>query len=433
MLEALEVKMKSQMEKESKDTARKSHASDNGGSSVAKDNAALSPRPVKSVLTEEMLTRFASRAAAYDRENHFFQEDFDDLKAAGYLLLPLPREFGGAGLTLAEMCREQRRLAYHAPATALAVNMHVYWIGVAADLWRRGDTSLEWILREAAAGEIFAAGHAESGNDVPLLLSTAKAERVEGGYRFTGTKHFSSLTPVWTRFGTHGLDTSNPEQPKVVHAFITRDSAGYKIKESWDVLGMRATRSDDTVLDNVFVPDRYIARVVPAGAAGIDLFVLSIFAWALMGFGNVYYGLAKRALDQTIRSVKNKGSLALTRSMAYHPEIQHAIADMIIELESIEPHLEKVAEDWSTGVDHGAQWPSKIFAAKYRAVEGSWRVVDLGLDVSGGQGIFRSAGYERLVRDARLGRIHPANSFLTHEVVAKTALEISLDESPRWG
>jgi alkylation response protein AidB-like acyl-CoA dehydrogenase len=119
--------------------------------------------------------------------------------------------------------------------------------------------------------------------------------------------------------------------------------------------------------------------------------------------------------------------------MAYHPEIQHAIAEMAIELESIGPHLEAVAEDWSNGVDHGAHWPSKIFAAKYRAVEGSWRVVDLGLDVTGGNGIFRSAGYERLVRDARLGRIHPANSFLTHEVVAKTALGISLDEQPRWG
>jgi alkylation response protein AidB-like acyl-CoA dehydrogenase len=187
------------------------------------------------------------------------------------------------------------------------------------------------------------------------------------------------------------------------------------------------------VLENAFVPDRYIARVVPAGAAGIDQFILGIFAWALMGFGNVYYGLAKRALDQAIASVKTKGSLALSRSMAYHPEIQHAIAEMIIELESIEPHLESVAQDWSNGVDHGGQWPSKIFAAKYRAVEGSWRVVDLGLDVTGGAGIFRSAGYERLLRDARLGRIHPANSFLTHEVVAKTALEISLDEQPRWG
>jgi alkylation response protein AidB-like acyl-CoA dehydrogenase len=433
MLGKLEFKMKSQMEKESNHAASQSRSSDTSGSRDVINASASLLRPVESVLTEEMLARFASRAASYDQENRFFEEDFEELRKAKYLLLPLPSEFGGAGMTLAEVCREQRRLAYHAPATALAVNMHLYWIGVAADLWHRGDVSLEWILREAAAGEIFAAGHAESGNDVPVLLSTTKAERVDGGYRFTGQKHFGSLSPVWTRFGLHGMDTSNPAQPKIVHAFMPRDTAGYTIKETWDVLGMRATRSDDTVLENAFIPDRYVARVVPAGAAGIDPFVLSVFAWALMGFGNIYYGLAKRALDQSVRSVKSKGSLALSRSMAYHPEVQHAIAEMIIELESIGPHLEKIAEDWSNGVDHGAQWPSKIFAAKYRAVEGSWRVVDLGLDVSGGQGIFRSAGYERLVRDARLGRIHPANSFLTHEVVAKTALEISLDEQPRWG
>lgn len=408
-------------------------SSGNGNSRETGNSSGPVSRQVQPVLTEEMLARFASRAASYDQENRFIHEDFEELRASKYLLLPLPKEFGGAGMTLAEVCREQRRLAYHAPATALAVNMHVYWIGVAADLWRRGDTSLEWLLREAAAGEIFAAGHAESGNDVPVLLSTSKAERVDGGYRFTGRKHFGSLTPVWTRFGLHGMDTSDPNQPKVVHAFMPRDTEGYTIKKTWDVLGMRATRSDDTQLENVFIADRYIARVLPAGAAGIDPFVLGIFAWALMGFGNVYYGLAKRALDQTIASVKGKGSLALTRSMAYHPEIQHAIADMVLELESIGPHLESVARDWSNGVDHGAQWPSKIFAAKYHAVEGSWRVVDTGLDVSGGTGIFRSAGYERLIRDARLGRIHPANSFLTHEVVAKTALGISLDEQPRWG
>jgi len=119
--------------------------------------------------------------------------------------------------------------------------------------------------------------------------------------------------------------------------------------------------------------------------------------------------------------------------MAYHPEIQHTIADMVIELESIGPHLDTIAREWSQGVDHGANWPLKIMSAKYRAVEGAWRVVDLGLEVCGGAGIFRSAGYERILRDARLGRIHPANSFLTHEVVAKTALGISLDEQPRWG
>lgn len=398
----------------------------NGGESTATGQPAH-------VLTDEMLSRFESRVATYDRENRFFDQDFEELRAAKYLVLPVPKEFGGAGLSLAEMCREQRRLAYYAPATALAVNMHLYWVGIAADLWRRGDTTLEWILRDAAAGEVFAAGHAESGNDIPVLLSTSKAERVEGGYRFTGRKQFGSLTPVWTRFGLHGMDTSDPEHPKIVHAFMPRDNSGYIIKETWDVLGMRATRSDDTVLENAFIPDRYVARVVPAGGAGIDAFVLSIFAWALMGFANVYYGLARRALDKSIASAKSKGSLALSRSMAYHPEVQHAIAQMVIDLESVGPHIERVAEDWSSGVDHGAEWPMKIFAAKYRAVEASWRVVDTGLDIVGGHGIFRSAGYERLLRDARLGRIHPANSFLTHEVVAKTALGISLDEQPRWG
>jgi alkylation response protein AidB-like acyl-CoA dehydrogenase len=394
--------------------------SGNGGESSATGQPANQPSPAP-VLTDEMLSRFESRVATYDRENRFFDQDFEELRAAKYLVLPVPKEFGGCGLSLAEMCRQQRRLAYYAPATALAVNMHLYWIGIAADLWRRGDTSLEWMLRDAAAGEIFAAGHAESGNDIPVLLSTSKAERVEGGYRFTGRKQFGSLTPVWTRFGLHGMDTSDPEHPKIVHAFMPRDNRGYIIKETWDVLGMRATRSDDTVLENAFIPDRYVARVVPAGGAGVDAFVLSIFAWALMGFANIYYGLARRALDKSIASAKSKASLALTRTMAYHPEVQHAVAQMVIDLESVGPHIDRIAEDWSNGVDYGAEWPMKIFAAKYRAVEASWRVVDTGLDIVGGHGIFRSAGYERLLRDARLGRIHPANSFLTHEVVGKTA------------
>ena len=411
-------------------TSRMSEAPKTNGGSGSSRILHSSP---KSVLTEEMLERFAARAVTYDRENRFFKEDFEELRAAKYLLVGVPAELGGAGMTLAEVCREQRKLAYYAPATALGINMHIYWTGIAADLWRRGDTSLQWLLTEAAAGEIFAAGHAESGNDVPVLLSTAKAERVDGGYRFTGRKQFGSLTPVWTRLGLHGMDTSDPSQPKIVHAFMPRGSKGYTVKETWDVLGMRATRSDDTILEGAFVPDQYVARVVPPGAAGVDMFVLSVFAWALLGFGNVYYGLAQRALDQTVASVKNKKSMAVSRSMAYHPEIQHAIADMAIELESIGPHLESVAQDWSNGVDHGAQWPAKITAAKYRAVEGAWRVVDLGMDVSGGAGIFRSAGYERLMRDARLGRIHPGNSFLTHEIVAKTVLGIGLDEQPRWG
>src|SRR3954462_1036385 len=115
-----------------------------------------------SVLTTELLNRCRERAPLYDRENRFFHEDFDELRAAGYLRIALPQEFGGLGLTLAEAARGARTPAQYAPATALALNMHNYWVGTAADLLRSGDKSLEWLLREAAEGEIFAAGHAES-------------------------------------------------------------------------------------------------------------------------------------------------------------------------------------------------------------------------------------------------------------------------------
>src|SRR5690242_12442653 len=131
--------------------------------------------PAPSQLTDELIEACGQRAATYDRENRFFSEDFEDLRRAGYLLLAVPTELGGQGMNLAQVCREQRRLAYRAPATALATNMHFYWTGLAADLLRAGDESCKWMLEEAAAGEVFAAGHGESGNDFPVLLSSAKA------------------------------------------------------------------------------------------------------------------------------------------------------------------------------------------------------------------------------------------------------------------
>ena len=384
-----------------------------------------------SILTDDMLDRMAERGAGYDRDNRFFQEDFDDLRQAGYLTMAVPRELGGRGLSLAEAGLETRRLAYHAPATALGTNMHVYWTGVAADLWHAGDRSLEWLLKDAVAGEVFNAGHSERGNDLPVLLSTSTAEKVSGGFRFTGHKMFGSLMPVWTRYGLHGMWADAPGGPKIVHAFMPRDADRFRIVETWDTMGMRATRSDDMVLDGAFVPDPLVARIVPAG--GVDAFVLGVFAWALMGFANVYCGIAQRAVDVTVPAIKAKSSLGVSRSMAYHPGIQHAVAEMGLALDPIAPHLDKVADDWSKAVNHGATWPSKIVSAKHHAVEACWRIVDLAMEVSGGAGMFRGNELERMFRDARCGRFHPANTFLTHEIVAKTALGIELGEQPRWG
>src|SRR4051812_29244119 len=200
----------------------------------------------RALLTDDMLARFDERAMTYDRENRFFTEDFEELRESGYLKAAVPKEYGGSGLGLDEVSRLQARLGYHAGPTALAVNMHVYWTGVASDLLKQGDTSLVWLLEKAGQGEIFAALHGEAGNDVPGVLSTAQAERVDGGWAITGHKIFGTLSPVWTYAGFHAQDNSDPENPKIVHGFLPKTTPGLEIVETWDTLGMRATQSHDT-------------------------------------------------------------------------------------------------------------------------------------------------------------------------------------------
>jgi alkylation response protein AidB-like acyl-CoA dehydrogenase len=388
---------------------------------------------VGSLLTDEMLATFDERAPMYDRENRFFAEDFDDLRASGYLLAAVPTALGGFGLSLAELAPLQRRLAYHAPATAVAVNMHLYWTGTAADMRRMGDDSLLWVLEAAAAGHVFAAGHGERGNDIPLLLSTSEAERVDGGWRITGHKIFGSLSPVWTFMGLHAMDSSDPSAPQIVHAFVHRDAPGVRIVDTWDTIGMRATTSHDTLLDDVFVPDSQVGLVCAAGFAGAGLFHLGVFAWGMLGFGAVYLGIADRAYDLAVAGAHQKTSIALTRSMAHHPGVQSGVAEMRMKLEAAQAHLDRTCSDWSDGVAHGAEWPLKLIATKHNVTNRAWEVVDRAMELTGGSGIFRSNRMEQLFRDARLGRIHPGNDLFSHETVGKLALGIDPDSQPRWG
>jgi alkylation response protein AidB-like acyl-CoA dehydrogenase len=395
---------------------------------LLQDNPALT---TDDLLPEDVLEGFRQRAAGYDRTNTFFHEDLDELLRRDYLAAAVPRELGGLGLSLSEVGRQQRRMARYAPATALAVSMHLYWTGLAAELHRMGVTDHDWILTDTAAGEIFAAGHAESGNDIPVALSTTRAERVEGGYRFYGRKHFGSLSPVWTRFGVHALDASDPENPVIVQGFVVRDDPGYEIVEVWDTLGMRATQSHDTRLDGVFVPDARISSITPAGSndnAWNSLMVL----WALTMIANVYVGIAERAFELAVEAAKSKSTIGLERGFyAYHPMIQHRVAEMHLELDAMRALVDRIPADWEAGVDHGDRWPMQVMSAKWRATEGAKRVVDIAVDVAGGQAMFKAHELERLYRDVRAGGFHPGTVAFAHEVIGKTALGVAADQ-PRW-
>lgn len=384
------------------------------------------------LITDDMLARFDERAPVYDRENRFFDEDWEELKGSGYLLGPVPADMGGSGLGLDEYAKLVRRVAYVAPATALATNMHCYWMGIAADLLKAGDDSLKWMLEKAAQGEIFNALHGEAGNDLPVFLAVATATRVDGGWEISGHKIFGSLTPVWTLGGFHAMDSSDPDNPKIVHGFLPRDTKGVEIVDTWDVLGMRATQSQDTVLDKAFVPDELIGLVCAPGFAGASMFQVALFAWALMGFSATYLGAAKRAFDLTIETMPKRKSMAMTNSMAHHPEIQHNVAEMRIAYDAAEAMLERTCSDWASGVEH-ADWPVRLIATRHFVISKAFEIVDRAMDLTGGAGAFKRNRMEQIFRDVRMGRFHPGNTMLAHEVVGKLCLGVDPDDPQRWG
>jgi alkylation response protein AidB-like acyl-CoA dehydrogenase len=382
-------------------------------------------------ITDELLAPFRDRAAVADERNEYFTEDFETLRSIGYLGAAVPEHHGGWGLHLADLAQVQRRIAQYAPSTALAMCMHHYWVGIALELERMGDASLTWVLEAASTGTVFAAGHAERGNDLPVIMSTATAERLEGGYRVTGHKMFGSNGPVWTYLGVHALDASDPARPVIVHGFVHRGDPGVTVRETWNTLGMRPSQSHDTVLDGVLVPDERISRITDAGQE-TDPFIFFMDMWALGLFSNVYVGIAERALDLAIESATTKRSVAIPReTYAHNPMVQHQIAEMFLELQAGRATIDRLIADFSAGVDHGELWGANIVSAKWHAVESAKRVVDLALDVSGGAGMFKGNELERLYRDVRCGGFHPANDALTHEVIGKSLLGVD-PSGPRW-
>jgi alkylation response protein AidB-like acyl-CoA dehydrogenase len=376
------------------------------------------------ILPEPLLDRVRSRAAGYDRDNAFFHEDLEELAAAGYLKIFVPASDGGLGLGLAGAAQLQRRLATAAPATALAINMHLVWTGVAHVLGARGDNSLDFVLREAAQGEIFAFGNSEAGNDSVLFDSRTEAvPRPDGGYSFTGRKIFTSLSPAWTRLGIFGKDAGARDgDGELVHGFITRDTPGYEILPDWDTLGMRASQSNTTVLDGAVVPADRIFRKLPVGP-NADPLVFAIFACFETLLAAVYTGIGERALLLGVEAAKRRTSFKNGgRTYAQDPDIRWKVAEAAMAMDALYPQLSRVAADVDELADHGSQWFPQLVGVKVRATETARTVVDLAIRVAGGSSYFRGSELERLYRDVLAGMFHPSDDESAHNTVANAWL-----------
>jgi alkylation response protein AidB-like acyl-CoA dehydrogenase len=118
--------------------------------------------------------------------------------------------------------------------------------------------------------------------------------------------------------------------------------------------------------------------------------------------------------------------------MAHHPEVQHNVAEMRVALDAADVLLERTCTDWAQGVEH-PDWPVRLVATRYFVITKAFEIVDRALDLTGGAGAFRRNRLEQIFRDVRMGRFHPGNTLLAHELIGKLCLGLDPDDPQRWG
>ena len=157
-------------------------------------------------LPTDMLERFRARAGELDRTNTYFHEDLAELRALGYLAAAVPAAPRRLGP------RPRRAGRQPAPPGPLrpgdgAGDDACTPTGSASPPSSSGPatTSLRWILEAAVDGEVFAAGHAEAGNDIPVLLSTCR--------RRAGRGRLPPDRPQAVRLQRPGLDAGSAPTP----------------------------------------------------------------------------------------------------------------------------------------------------------------------------------------------------------------------------
>src|SRR5712691_6053717 len=211
-------------------------------------------------LARELGPAFASRAAAHDANDSFPVDNYRELKESGVFGAGVPAELGGGGASHLEQCAMLRELGRHCGATALAFSMHTHLVGTMVWLWRQGAPVAPLLQRIAAEQLVLVTNGASD-----WLDSSGSAERVDGGYRVTARKTFSSGSPMGDLLLTSALYDDPKDGPTVLHFAVSLKAPGVKVLDTWRTMAMRASGSNDIMLDGLFVPDSAVSSRRPKG------------------------------------------------------------------------------------------------------------------------------------------------------------------------
>jgi alkylation response protein AidB-like acyl-CoA dehydrogenase len=358
-------------------------------------------------------TKFAPRAAQWDREASFPFANYDDLREAGLLRLCVPESHGGLGADYPTYMMVAAELGRFCGATALTYNMHIcstMWTGVLADgiamtdaqraeHARRRELHFRRVVQDGAVyAQPFSEGSAAAAGRAPFGTT---ARKVEGGWVVNGRKIFASLSGAADYYGvlcTEDKGDEKPDSRDTLYLAVPATSEGFSIGGEWDPLGMRGTVSRNLAFKEVFVSDD--EQLMPRG-----IYFKGAQTWPAMFFtlAPTYLGIANAAYDFTVSYLRGEvpGEPPVKRRM--YPTKQVAVAQMRIQLEAMKSLFTRAILE--AGPNPSKDVRMRLYAAQYSVMEGANDIARLAIRTCGGQSMMKHLPLERLYRDSRCGSL----------------------------
>ncbi|SFJ10897.1 acyl-CoA dehydrogenase family protein [Thermoflavimicrobium dichotomicum] len=366
-------------------------------------------------MAKELSKRFALRAAEVDRKGIFPEENFAELKEAGFLALTVPEEYGGQAISLYTLVRLLECLGEGDASTALSLGWH---LGILMELatqrlWpeeKFASVCQEIVESKKLINRI--ATEPETGSPSRGGKPQTTAHKVKGGWKITGRKTFASMS--------YALDfllvTATIKETEEVGEFLLcQDMPGIRFDETWDTLGMRGTVSHDVIFDDVFVPEDALLQIMDSSRNA------KMGKGWLLHIPACYLGIAKAAKNEALRFAEKYAPNSIKGSIKGLPHVERMVGEMELAYFTAQTLLHSIAKRWDENVEDRKEMEPDLAAVKYVVTNTACQIVDMAMRIVGGHSLYRSLPLERYYRDVRGGLHNPPMDDSTIRMLAQKA------------
>ncbi|GAA4843554.1 acyl-CoA dehydrogenase family protein [Pseudonocardia benzenivorans] len=329
------------------------------------------------------------------------------LRACGAFGLIIPRDYGGAGLSIAQYLPILAEFAKIQGGIRAIVHVHNSFAHALSEIG--SEEQKQAILPGAAVGEkSLAFALTEPGNGTGMDLST-RARRDGDEYVLDGRKWLITNSDI----ASHFLVLAKTADREVSAIIVPRDAPGFTIAPLPETMGCKGAEHGELTFTDVRVPAANLVGAEGEGIAHLEraLEISRVFIAASS------LGTATRALDLSLRFAKER--VTFGRPIGERQAIQRYLAEMATDVYALRGMLADVAAKW----DRDQRVPAESSLVKQFGLEAVGRVTDRALLVHGGIGYTRKYPIERLYRDARLNWLEEGPPTVQYLVAARQLLD----------